>query len=1134
LPQRSATSPIAPPHLQFRIPPEPSHLLRARERLRDYLHQYCTERQVIDDVVLCVEEAATNAIRHSGSKQHIEISLGFAGGDLVAEVKDRGQGFDLASFDREALPDLLSDHGRGLFIVARLMDSLELSQDHGLEVRMTRRAAPRCEGSALESALGDIRTTAQLGQRDTRLLAMLEEIDEAFIAFDWDYRHIYLNETAVHMSGKTRTEMIDHTPWELWQGYEDSPAGVALHEAMELGKSSIVEHQSLATGNWQETRVYPTPAGVSIYAREINERKRIEQEIVATRSKLEATLAAITDGFYTLDRDWHVTYLNDKAAEVFPGGHDALGAGFWELFPEDVDSAFAAHKRGAMEQGEACSFEFYYPPTTAWFEERDYPSVDGITVLFSDITERKRAEAERDRLLETTTLLQEAGVAATSWADLDQMLGSLGDLLVRSTDHPRVLLELWDDELQEVEVAVSRGAGTTPSQRFEFDDVADAARQAITGKKTVVIDYAVSGLPGPLKRYLGQDAFLLVLAVPIVYRDRPIGVIMVDQPGVRRPFSPQEIQLVEAIAAQAAAAIESARLLKREAEAARFERSATWGRATRLVRWLRARPWGVLFAAIAVESAGLWALNTAHDTRHVLGVPGSMVALISVIAGALAGPLVGALVALAGGGVFYITVGGQGGRSSLLTTAISTAIWLAAGLLSGLLARGLREQTERHRAASVALVRADAAREAQLAEQSRIEELAVGLQGQTDALVERAELADALNAINDVVHSTLDSGDIMQRALAQGVTALHSDAGTIELWQEESWVVAYQHGFSGGDVGRRLRAEQAPIASRARATAQLAAIADLEAEPKLNLGFPQTHGLRAVLAVPLIVREEVIGCLLFHGYKPRPFTDAEVDFARKLGVTVSLALDIARLYLDQRRIAQTLQENFVHELPVVAGLEVGVVAKTAYEPELVGGDFSDVFVVDDRQIVLLIGDVAGKGVRAAGMTETVRSTVRALAAIDSAPDFILGKANELLLHFDPDESHVTAFLAVLDPHTGHLSYASAGHPAPVHLSAFTCGTLDVAFGPPLGTFERTYENAHAMLTLEDYLVLYTDGVTEARRDGELLGERRLLEIVEGLRGRSAQEVAEGVRDAAADFAKDRLHDDLQVVVLRLA
>jgi phosphoserine phosphatase RsbU/P len=91
----------------------------------------------------------------------------------------------------------------------------------------------------------------------------------------------------------------------------------------------------------------------------------------------------------------------------------------------------------------------------------------------------------------------------------------------------------------------------------------------------------------------------------------------------------------------------------------------------------------------------------------------------------------------------------------------------------------------------------------------------------------------------------------------------------------------------------------------------------------------------------------------------------------------------------------------------------------------------------------------------------------------------------------------------------------------------------MTYGPPLGSFAEPYENARAMLTLEDYLVLYTDGVTEARRDRELLGEGRLLEIVAALRGHSAQAVADGVRDAALEFA-GRLDDDLQVVVLRLA
>ena len=234
-----------------------------------------------------------------------------------------------------------------------------------------------------------------------------------------------------------------------------------------------------------------------------------------------------------------------------------------------------------------------------------------------------------------------------------------------------------------------------------------------------------------------------------------------------------------------------------------------------------------------------------------------------------------------------------------------------------------------------------------------------------------------------------------------------------------------------------------------------------------------------------------------------------------------------------RGIAATLQENFIHPLPEVAGLELGIVSQAAYEPELIGGDFSEVFELPDGRIVVLIGDVAGKGIKAAGLTETVRSTVRTLAAIDPSPSFVLAKANELLLRYDPDEPHVTAFFAVLDPQSGHLTYASAGHPTPLHLSPFSCRPLGVSFGPPLHSVPCQYQEEHLRLSRDDYLLLYTDGVTEARRDEEQFGEMRLTEVVSHLRGRSAQEVAEGVRAAALEFAGS-LRDDLQVVCLRLA
>ena len=182
----SVKSQTVPPRLHFRVPPEPSHLLRARERLRDYLRQFCGEYRVIDDVVLCVEEAATNAIRHSGSEQDIEMSLRFEAGDLIAEVKDRGAGFDIDAFDRAALPDVLSDHGRGLFLINRLCDHMELRIDGGLEVRMVKTAVTPREVVSLESGVADLQTHGDLSRRDVRLRALLEEIDEGFQALDWE------------------------------------------------------------------------------------------------------------------------------------------------------------------------------------------------------------------------------------------------------------------------------------------------------------------------------------------------------------------------------------------------------------------------------------------------------------------------------------------------------------------------------------------------------------------------------------------------------------------------------------------------------------------------------------------------------------------------------------------------------------------------------------------------------------------------------------------------------------------------------------------------------------------------------------------------------------------------------------
>ena len=135
---------------------------------------------------------------------------------------------------------------------------------------------------------------------------------------------------------------------------------------------------------------------------------------------------------------------------------------------------------------------------------------------------------------------------------------------------------------------------------------------------------------------------------------------------------------------------------------------------------------------------------------------------------------------------------------------------------------------------------------------------------------------------------------MMRQVLDAGVAALAADAGTVELREGEAWVVRSQSGIDPELVGVRQDPQQTPNALRALKYREPFATADMPAA-RSAVGFVAEHGLRAVLAVPLVVRDEVIGCLSFYGREVRVFDDPEIDFGRRLGASAALAIGSARL-----------------------------------------------------------------------------------------------------------------------------------------------------------------------------------------------------------------------------------------------
>ena len=365
-------------------------------------------------------------------------------------------------------------------------------------------------------------------------------------------------------------------------------------------------------------------------------------------------------------------------------------------------------------------------------------------------------------------------------------------------------------------------------------------------------------------------------------------------------------------------------------------------------------------------------------------------------------------------------------------------------------------------------------------------------------LARREQLGEVTAAIVASITAVGELSDIMTRVTALAGEAIGADWAYIASVKAGVWQPLYLWQTPTGFGEHPFSIEQTPFADRALRAGEPVAIDDCSGDDGLDPVLCHAWGARAVMVAPMMVRGEVLGGLFFRYAWPHRFTRSEHAFAKGIAGAASQALHAARLFEQQRRIAVTLQENLIHPLPTVAGLQYSVVGSTAYEPELVGGDFSDVFLVDGRHVAILIGDVAGKGIRAAGLTETVRSTVRAFATVDSSPAAILRMTNQLLLRRGIEEELVTALLVSLDPRVGAGQVRERRPPAAgTRRSRVRAGCSSSVVRRAPGLLRPALRRQRGAATCSDALVLYTDGVTEAHQGAELFGYQRLLAAAVG-------------------------------------
>jgi serine phosphatase RsbU (regulator of sigma subunit) len=286
--------------------------------------------------------------------------------------------------------------------------------------------------------------------------------------------------------------------------------------------------------------------------------------------------------------------------------------------------------------------------------------------------------------------------------------------------------------------------------------------------------------------------------------------------------------------------------------------------------------------------------------------------------------------------------------------------------------------------------------------------------------------------------------------------------------------------------------------------------------------------------VPVALPTEVVASLGIFSFRPgNPLSQETVEAATALAGQAALAIDNARLYQQQKQFADTMQRSLLpRSRPVIEGLEVGEV----YEPSArvdVGGDVYDYLALDDGRLAVVLGDVTGHGVDATADMAMAKFVFRSLAREHPEPADFLASANDVICSEIASGKFISMSYVVVDGGSGRVTAASGGHPAPrIVLPDGSTWPLE-AHGLVLGIDGgQEYAESHAELPPGSSLVLYTDGVVEARRDGELYGDDRLDTLLAERHELPARALAAAVAEDAREFVGGDLSDDLAVVVIR--
>jgi serine phosphatase RsbU (regulator of sigma subunit) len=434
----------------------------------------------------------------------------------------------------------------------------------------------------------------------------------------------------------------------------------------------------------------------------------------------------------------------------------------------------------------------------------------------------------------------------------------------------------------------------------------------------------------------------------------------------------------------------------------------------------------------------------------------------------------------------------------------------------------------------------------------------------SDGRLTEKEQLNIINTVAVAVAQSIELDKVLSIALEKVMEAFHVQNGCIYLYDSDT-------GRLKVAVSRGLTKEFMKAKSDLPLGSGCAGWAFDKGELFAAFGTPeagyicadaeQLMGLDCLLASPIMTKTGAQGVIELFAPTSRRLTGTEASLIKVIGDQVAIAVEHARLYEESRqnvdkltelqkklaesnrlltarlgreaRVAKMLQKGLLpRTLPHLPGIRIAARLVSATEAADIGGDFYDFIECDRGRSAIVVGDACGSGIEAATLTGITKSTIRAFSIQKPETSYIMSWSNRVLYQQADPSKFVAIFLGLLDPETRELEYCVAGQPSPLIYRRGRILELEPGSLPLAVDLDESYKTNNIKLEPGDTLVMFTDGLIEARRGRRLFGTDSVKEFIKANGEMNLNDLVKELLSASKEFGGGRFRDDVALIAMR--